>query len=351
MYAKLVVGNAAISALGAMRDIGRLITSASPSISDIGSFNTSSSVIIDPTPAGWTYVGSVTDADRPTIADKTASTAVTADVNYNFVFSAPCLNSSALKYMALTNSWRSTTNQAFALTGASSATNLGILTNEGPRQWQSSAGAASNAEVLNGAARVNAGDILHIVASPRHFTIIQEGRGMGAIWESTQTDAHTFYGTAPFVQYCHFTSSIVLRYNTLVPQNDDGAMGESIQTVVFNLTDPNTGTYYGTYDPTESIATNPGKTYPLYNIGSLVQSTAGQRANTINTSGSPRYVVNPVFYSISPRGYPIQYVTGVVDVYWTGASIGTSGDIIDINGDSYTFFNCGTGFGLAMKTG
>ena len=348
MYAKLVVGNAAISVLGAMRDIGRLITSASPSISDIGSFNTSSSIIIDTTPAGWTYVGSVTEADRPTIADKTASTAITADVNYNLVFSAPCLNSPALKYIAFTNSWRSTTNWFFALTGASSATNLGILTNEGPRQWQSSAG-GSNGEVLNTGFRVNAGDILHVVANPRHITIINEGKGMGAVWESTQTDAHTFYGTAPFVQYCHYTSSNVFRYDTLVPLNVNTTAAESIQTAVFNLTDPNTGTYYGTYDPTETKSI-PGFTYPIYNIASLVQSTAGQRANTINTNGSPRYVVNPVFYSISTRGYPIQYVTGIVDVYWTGASIGTSGDIIDINGDSYTFFNSGTGFGLAMKT-
>ena len=40
MYAKLVVGNAPISALNAMRDIGRLITSTSPSTANLLAFST-----------------------------------------------------------------------------------------------------------------------------------------------------------------------------------------------------------------------------------------------------------------------------------------------------------------------
>ena len=342
MYAKLVVGNTAITALGAMRDIGRLITSGSPSTSLLGAFSTASSVIIDATPAGWTYVGSVTAADRPTIASTGTSTAMTADTNYNLCFSAPCLNSAALKYATLTVSYTSATlGNSFCLAGASSATSQGILTNEGPRITEITSAAVSNAEVQNAATLVTAGVILHIIATARHCTIIEENRGMSAIWESTQTDAHTFYGIAPFVQYCHPASSVTTRVAAVIPTTTTTSVTGSIMTAVFNITNPNTGTNYGTYDPTDGL---------LWNIGSLAQSFAGTRSNTITSTGAPRYVIAPVFYGLTTKGFPTQYVTGVVPVYWTGASIGSSGDSVDVNGDTYTFFNSGTGFGIILKT-
>ena len=345
MYAKLVVGNSAISALGAMRDIGRLITSGAPSISDLGSFNTTSSVIIDATPAGWTYVGSVTAADRPTIAATGASHAMVNDTNYNLCFSAPCLNSPTLKYAALTVAWQAgttaTIGSSFALTGAQSATNLGVLTNEGPRYFETSANAATNNEVLVASLIVTAGSIIHLIASPRHITIINEGRGLSAVWESSQTEAHTFYGTAPFIQYCHNDSSNFTRAPIIVPTATASTLSASILTAAFNVTNPNTGTNFGTYDPTDNM---------LINSGSLVQTLAGQRTNTITATGAPRYTISPVFYGLTTKGYPTQYVTGIVPIYWTGANIGTTGDIVDVNGDSYTFFGCGTGFGVILKT-
>lgn len=343
MYAKLVVGNSAITALGAMRDIGRLITSGSPSTSLLSAFNTSSSVIIDSTPAGWTYIGSTTAADRPTIASTGTSNAMTADTNYNLCFSAPCLNSSVLKYATLTVSYRSVTlGNSFCLAGASAATNLGILTNEGPRVFENTADAVSNSEVQNAAILVTAGTILHVIANARHITIIEENRGMSAIWESTQTDAHTFYGIAPFVQYCHPASSVITRVALLAPAQVTTTQANSIMAAVFNITNPNTGTNYGTYDPTEGL---------LWNIGSLAQTLAGVRTNTITSTGAPRYVINPVFYSLSTKGFPTQYVTGIVPVYWTAPSIGSSGDSVDVNGDTYTWFNAGAGFGIILKTG
>jgi len=342
MYAKLVVGNSAITALGAMRDIGRLITSGSPSTSLLGAFNTASSVIIDATPAGWTYVGSVTAADRPTIASTGTSTAMTADTNYNLCFSAPCLNSAVLKYATLTVSYTSSTlGNSFCLAGASSATSQGILTNEGPRMTELAGNAISNSEVQNAATLVTAGVILHVIATARHCTIIEENRGMSAIWESTQTDAHTFYGIAPFVQYCHPASSVTTRVVAVIPTSTTSTISGSIMTAVFNITNPNTGTNYGTYDPTDGL---------LWNIGSLAQSLAGTRSNTITSTGAPRYVIAPVFYGLTTKGFPTQYVTGVVPIYWTGASIGSSGDSVDVNGDTYTFFNSGTGFGIILKT-
>lgn len=342
MYAKLVVGNTAISSLGAMRDIGRLITDANPSISNLGAFNTSSSVIIDATPAGWTYVGSVTVADRPTIASTATSSAMTNDTNYNLCFSAPCLSSSALKYATLTVAYQSATlGNSFCLAGASSATSLGILTNEGPRVFEIAANASSNVEVQSAAILVTAGTVLHVIANSTHITIIEENRGMSAVWESSQTEVHTFYGIAPFVQYCHALSSNISRYAVIVPTSTSATISSSIATAVFNITNPNTGTNYGTYDPTEGL---------YWNIGSLAQSLASTRANTITSAGSPRYIINPVFYSLSTKGFPTQYVSGIVPIYWTGAGIGSSGDIVDVNGDSYTFFNAGTGFGVILKT-
>ena len=168
---------------------------------------------------------------------------------------------------------------------------------------------------------------------------------MAAVWESSQTEAHTFYGTAPFVQYCHWDTSVVSRKNIIVPTEVSTTQAESIMAAVFALTNPNTGTYYGTYDLFDSTTSSPN-----LNTGSLAQTTLGTRVNTIASTGAPRYIINPVFYSLTTKGYPTQYVTGIVPVYWTGSGIGTSGDIVDVNGDSYTFFNAGTGFGLILKT-
>lgn len=340
MYAKLVVGGSNITALGAIRDIGRLITSESPSTSLLGAFNSSSSIIVDNTPAGWTYVGSVQAADQPTIASVGTSTAQTADVNYNLCFSAPCKDTNALKYCTLTNVWRSTTGYLIALAGATNATSNGVLTNEGPRRWQANVD-GSNAECLTLHMSVAAGKILHVIATPRHITIIEEGRGIHAIWEASQTDAHTFYGTAPFIQYTHGDTSNINREAIIVPAQSSVTSTSAILTGAFDITDPNSGTYYGTYDFTDA------KTVNTWN---LVQAVTGTRTNTITSTGAPRYVVSPAFFTLTTKGYPTQYVTGIVPVYFTGAGIGSSGDIVDINGDSYTFFNCGTGFGVVLKT-
>jgi hypothetical protein len=56
---------------------------------------------------------------------------------------------------------------------------------------------------------------------------------------------------------------------------------------------------------------------------------------------------------MTTQGYPVQYVTGVVPVYWCKAGLGTTGDTVNIGGDYYTYFNCGASggtFGLLMKT-
>lgn len=342
MYAKLVVGGSAIMAYLAMRDIGRLITSASPSVSLLEGFSNTSSIIVDSTPAGWTYVGSVNADDRPSIA--AAGTALpTTNVHYNLVFSAPTVyDPSKLKYAALNIVWRNsvTTSTHFALTGASAATDQGVLTNEGPRGFWANTETVN--EGTNISSRVAAGDIIHLIANARHITIINEQRGLAAIWETSQTDVHTFYGTAPFVQYSHCNSSIVTRLAITAPTSYTTTQTDSIMPAAFDVYNVNTGVNTGVHDPTSGM---------LINTGHFAQSTITGRQTSINTQGLPRYQVTPVYVHNGSLGYPVQFVTGVVPIYWTAPDIATTGDNIDINGESYTFFHCGTGFGVAMQTG
>lgn len=342
MYAKLVVGGSSIMAYRAMRDIGRLITSATPSTDLLEAFSTVSSIVVDDTPAGWTYVGSVNADDRPSIAAAGAALPTT-NTHFNLVFSAPTeYDSNVYKYAALNIVWRNsvTTSTHFALTGASGATDQGVLTNEGPRGFWANTETVN--EGTNLSTRCAAGDIIHLIANERHITLINEQRGLSAVWETSQTDVHTFYGTAPFVQYNHCNSSIVTRQNTLAPTNYTITQDNSIMAAAFNVYNVNTGVNTGVHDPTSGM---------LLNTGYFAQSTITARQTSINTQGLPRYQVSPVFVHMGSLGYPVQFITGIVPIYWTAPDIATTGDNIDVNGDSYTFFHCGTGFGVAMQTG
>jgi hypothetical protein len=342
MYAKLVVGGSSIMAYRAMRDIGRLITSATPSTSLLEAFSTTSSIVVDDTPAGWTYVGSVNADDRPSIAAAGAALPTT-NTHFNLVFSAPTAYDSLVKkYIALNIVWRNsvTTSTHFALTGASGATDQGVLTHEGPRGFWANTETVN--EGTNLSTRCAAGDIIHLIANERHITIINEQRGLSAVWETSQTDVHTFYGTAPFVQYNHCNSSIVTRQNALAPTNYTITQDNSIMAAAFNVYNVNTGVNTGVHDPTSGM---------LLNTGYFAQSTITARQTSINTQGLPRYQVSPVFVHMGSLGYPVQFITGIVPIYWTAPDIATTGDNIDVNGESYTFFHCGTGFGVAMQTG
>lgn len=354
MYAKLVVGGTAITAIAAMRDIVRLITSATPSTSLLGGFSTASSIIVDDTPAGWTYVGGNRAADQPTIAATSAATTLDGAA-WNLCCSAPCLSGSALKY-AVFNPINYTTFAGitgFTLTGASSASALGVVTNEGPRTYDTNATGSSGAasyslRLTNKYHLTDAASVIHVIANARHITIIQEGRGLSAIWESSMTDAHTFYGTAPFVQYCHCYSPQYGTDGFIVPTLATTGVNTTGTTPmfnsVFNITNPNTGTNYGTFDVTAATGSiNVNQT-------SLYQTYSGMRSNSITSTGLPAYTINPIFYSTSWIGYPTQFVTGVVPIYWTNGNMGNSGDSVDVSGDTYYFFNAGTGFGVIMKT-
>jgi hypothetical protein len=347
MYVKLVAGAAQINVQGAMRDIGRMITAATPSLSLLGAFSSSSSVLVDATPAGWTYVGSNNAADQPTIAGTAAGVLSSNQVNY--CFSAPMLNNaSQFKYAVLTNNSTlaayTLANTGFNLTGASSATALGVVTNEGPRYYTTGSTASYMNTMGSSFIPVAAGTVLHLIANPQHITIVIENTGMAAVWETTSTDAHTFYNIPAFVQYSHYASSKYTQANITIPtayNSTSTTLSTTWSAAVFNVTNPNNGTNYGTYDPT---STN------NLNINSLANSLTGCRVNTASATGVPQYAINPVYFTLSQIGYPTQFVTGPVPVYYVAGTLGNTGDTVTVNADVYYFFNAGTGFGLLMKT-
>jgi hypothetical protein len=345
MYAKLVVGGSQINVIMAMRDIGRLITSNTPSLSLVSAFNTSSSVIIDDTPAGWSYVGSTNAADQPTIAATSTTVSMTANGQSNLCFSAPMQNDpSLLKYVALTNNCTllayNSANTGFNLTGARSATSAGILTNEGPRYFTTN---TVLSRLAPSAFTVDAGVVLHVIANPQHITIINENVGMAAVWETTPTDVQTFYGWPAFVQYSHYNSSILNQTVIYAPTsiNPASTLTTSWSASSFAVTNPNNGTFYGVYD-----VSNTGTLNTLSLVNSVSTSL---RVNTISVTGAPQYAISPIFFTNTLIGHPTQFVTGPVPAYYVSGSMGNTGDSVSVSGDTYFFFNAGA-FGLLLKT-
>lgn len=344
MYAKLVVGGTSVSAYRAMRDIGRLLVSATPSISLLEAYSTSSSVVIDNTPAGWSYVGSNFAGDQPTIAAIGAAINTTNGVFPNLAFSAPCLDGST-KYAVLTsNHFVATAATYGTLTGAESVSNLGVCVNEGARSYTTSTADTQSERDVHSIRLGLAGAIIHVIANARHITIIEEGRGVQAVWEMSSTSVNKFYNTAPFVQYSHSITSNYLVGNIVVPTGISTTSSASILHTCFAITNPNTGITYGTYEPTLAVVNTPSA-----NVGYFVRVSANGLQNGISETGLPLYNILPIILSNDRHGHPSQYISGIVPVYFCGAGIGSSGDTVDINGDTYYYFNSGTGYGLLMK--
>lgn len=355
MYARLAL-SAATNPIQCIRDIGRLITSASPSISDLSGqgFSTLASVIVDSTPAGWTYVGSNKTTDQPTIGSGAADATWTAATTtfFNWAFSAPCLNTSQpLKYAVLTHSSTGGTTSnyfVFTLSGAVNATNLGVITSEGFRFSSNGTGTANVNAPKNTGIDASAAGTVHLIATPRHITLIQENKGMLAVWEATSTDIHDRLLAAPFIQLSHGRasntgnpSSII---STVTTPTTTISTTTDVAATAFNVTDVNTNITYGTLDLSYAQTTN---------IAVLFQCSLSMRANTVNSNGSPMYVINPVYFQMASNGYPTQFVTGVVPIYWCRAGLGTTGDTVLIGADTYYFFNVGSfataSYGVLMK--
>lgn len=358
MYAKLVVGASRADAYKCMRDIGRLITSDSPSLNLVSGFSTVASIIVDPTPAGWIFVGAVSANDQGEIANTSANTITYTNTSTmpNLVFKAPCLNGGLYKFCALSLSFRTSGSMyTFSLTGATDGTSTGVLTNEGPRFFVPS-GTAATSVVDNNIEKlisVDAGVTIHLIANERHITIIQESKGIMAVWESSNTDLHTYYNSAPFIQYFHPKTSRQLKYPYIVPR---GAVGTETATqnhahTAFNLTNPADGTNYGTYDindARDASAASTSATISNRNTSNFCVNLLDRFQNTINSSGQLRYLITPIFYQIDQLGYPTQFVSGITPVYLAKNGIGNSGDTVTVNGVEHYYFDCGN-FGLLAQ--
>ena len=366
MYAKLVIGGSAITAVSMLRDIARLLTTSNANTSILNGFSQSSSVIYDNTAAGWTYVGGTNTGDQPSINTSYTSATTSGQANFNLCLSAPCLSGSALKYAILNPIYTGTGtpyggNDGIVMTGAQSANSTGIITNEGTRAYQSSnANAGYDISVNNIYAGFSnaASRIFYLIANARHITIINETYGIMGIWESSMTNAHTFYGTAPFIQYTQCTNASAggaASFGTTT-----GPQSTSVSTVTpgvnaaifanaFNVTNATTGVNTGVLDLGQQ---GQSSTFTASNYYSLIQGgTVNSRVNTVDSSGVTKYTINPVFYNMQYLGYPTQYITGVVPIYWTRGGIATTGDTVDVSGDTYTYFNCTSNrFAVIMKT-
>lgn len=338
MYARLVTPAAGTFAQQCMRDIGRLITSADPSLSDLSGagYDSTTSLIVDNTPAGWEYIGSTSAADQPSIAGSGGALTLGA----NLCFRAPMRDYASLyKFAVLTHSNTAyntnTYGRVFALTGATNATATGVLTNESYRQ-----SSPNTTALIVGSSLSTSGSVTHhVIANARHITIIQENSGMMAVWEASMTELHQLYNRPSFVAYHHPTGSIALVAAGSTPvASADGTT--NVNAVSFSVQNPG-GALLGTYRCADSG-----------NVGMLLQTIAGNRANTVNESGLPRYQVQPVFVHNHLVGQAVQYVTGIVPIYWTKAGLGSTGDNVSINDEVYTYFNCGTSalFGVLLQT-
>jgi hypothetical protein len=350
MYAKLVVGATDANVYQCIRDMCRLLTSESPSISDLSGsgFSTTSSAIIDNSPAAWTFVGSSKTTDTPSIGAGSADATFSTTTYHNWALSAPMENdNSKLKYALFTQAFIGASTSTpyrsmFSLSGAVSVTSSGVATNEGYRQGSSGTGTT----IINANLHTGIGSVIHLIANARHITVIQEAKGLMALWETTVTDVHTFYDKPAFITYAHTNASAasLSTISSVSIPNTGTTNANIIAGVAFGVTNPNNGTFFGTYDLSANGTQN------IYN---LFQTSLVSRANAVDVSGNPKYQISPVFVHASSIGYPVQYVSGIVPIYWCKAGLGSTGDSVDIGGVTYTYFNTantGGAFGVLMRT-
>lgn len=342
MYAKLVVGAANGNIYQGVRDICRLITSAAPSISDLSGqgFSTTASAIIDDTPAGWTYVGSSKATDQPNIGSGSADAIFNTTTPQYWACSAPVLdNPSRLKYAVFSqNSNLSAYSYAGAMFGAASVTALGVVT--GPSYYYYNTSSTS-AIAANACPTMVANATLHLVATPRGVVLVREGSGFCAVLEMSNTPANDFYNKPAFTAF--WSPDMSTQINTGVGPNSDAS---AHAVVTLNVTNVNTGVNSPAYN---CIGVNSAASLNTFNA---YQQYATVRALSQDNVGLPKYSVNPIFIHNTLLGYPVQFISGIFPIYWCRSNLGSTGDTVNINGNLYTFFNCGAtqNTGLLMGT-
>jgi len=360
MYAKLVYsaaptnsGNTRYSAGNMIRDIVRLCTSPSPNVNNLIAFSNTSSVVVNSTPAGWTFLYS--DFDGTTLASpNTDANATSTGTNNYWAMTAPCLGPGAntIKYAKLTTSYRSNVNQGggsttqgFSLTSAASISNTGTVTGEGFRLYQTSGVTTATATVAT--FELSGNGTYHVIATERHITIIKQTVGFHAVLEHTISDYHTFYNITPVIHFTFKGTGFTLSQAGVIGNDVSSTAPYSIGTsdtvnyvkCLHNITDANTGTNYS------ALQLGRGQSQPY-----MSQNSDFTNMKTIAVNGVARNLVVPIMYQLVRYGVPTCFVTDICDMYWTGGGIGTTGDTITVNGIAYTYFDCGT-MGLVINVG
>jgi len=356
MYARLVLTSAVLPS-NMIRDIIRLCTSEAPSLTDLSenAFSRTSSVIIDDTPAGWTYVTSSNDG--LTLASSGTATSLSW-----WGMKSPCLAPSGTeKFAIFTLAFEdtlTTTAGLFMMSGASGIDTLNTTTvNRGSRLRAGTTSATATIGVdtflgFNG----STGQTFHLIATPRFVILYKEGAKMNAIFEHSSTGVHEFYDKAPFVQYSISSSTSFLGTASPgglggVDLNSAGGSGNGIVLEIFDFTEAASSTGFGVFS--FGGISNAG--------GAKADTVAAQPymwpqqiATTVASNGISRNIVKPLMFSAFSYGLPTCLITGVCDVFMTRGGAGTTGDTMVINGDVYTYFNVITSgakqFGLAINT-
>jgi hypothetical protein len=341
MYAKLVTGGSAVIPSQLIRDIVDLCTSNSPSTSNLSGsgFSTTSSVVVDNTPAGWTYVYS--SLDLGTL--RSASTPSANSYDW-WAIKSPCLAPAGTeKFVVINNTYTDTTGTAggFWMAGASNVV-TSTITNRGSYGGGASLSPAQTftSDSYNAFANV-ANQTFHLIATPRFILIIREGIKYHAVFEHSASELHEFYNTAPFCQLnigSNTSAGGVTSPGTLggaVVTGSSGS-GNAHNFEIFNHTDPNTNINYGVLS-----FGGPGESNVAAGA-SLAQQPfiwTARMGTTLSTTGATRNIVKQMLFQGFSYGLPTCWITGISDVWMTRGSAGSTGDTMIINGETYTYFN------------
>lgn len=357
MYAKLVL-NANTSVALCMRDIARLCTSQNPNVANLEGYSQTSSVIIDATPAGWSYVmgtecnitTSAPQLIRFSAANSPSGPAIgatinTANVIEQHTMSANCLAplDAKLKYASLTSYSNcsivptTATHRGFSwffVTGAANVnTTTGVLTGESYRSWHF----GSTGNPYAGFLGPIAGNTHHVIANERHITVIAQNRGVGAVWETSQSEADVFYNSVPSIAFYYANAAGGTGFSTsFLTTPTSTAGGFPVNANIFDHTIPATGINASVR---AISALNPFLF--IWQTGQNTNNSAEPgtaRSTGSSSNGLTRHFVTPILFQSFDIGVPIKFVTGVVPIYMMKGGSGTMGDIVTINGVDYTYF-------------
>lgn len=356
MYARLVLSTSSLPS-NCIRDIIRLCTSDSPSLSDLSgnAFSNTSSVIIDSTPAGWEYVTSSQDGI-------TLATSGLANNHSWWSMKSDCIAPAGTEKFAvftITFTDIGSTAGVFFLSGATDVDTVNTTTiNRGSRlRTTTSTSAITVGGDLHPGFNCASIQTFHLIATPRFIILYKENSKMNALFEHSTTGIHDFYNAAPFLQY----------YITAGPANGSaigpGLLGGQDITTdrsgyahieIFNFTEPSTATNYGVFS---LGGMNAGADTKTASIANLPYLWPVRMSTTFASNGATRNIVKPIMFTAFSYGLPTCFITGICDVWMTRGGAGTTGDTMTINGDTYTYFNIinsGTSelkqFGLAINT-